>query len=201
MFHYYIIYKPHGVLSQFTKEHKYKTLADVHDFPKNVYPVGRLDVDSEGLLLLTDDKKLNHALLNPLKRHERIYWVQVEGAVTQEAIENLEKGVTISIEGKTYNTLPAKARIIDTPEILPERMPPVRYRKLIPTTWIELKLVEGKNRQVRRMTAQVGFPTLRLVRANIEKLHLKDISAEAIITPGTVKLLTQNEVYNKLNIK
>lgn len=198
--HYFIIYKPHGVISKFTPEHKHKTLAEVYPFPKHVYPVGRLDVDSEGLLLLTDDKKLNHALLNPMKRHERVYWVQVEGSVTPEAIQQLEKGVTISIEGKLYNTLPAKARIIDTPEILPERFPTVRYRKNIPTTWIELKLIEGKNRQVRRMTAVVGFPTLRLVRASIEQLHLTAITNETL-TPGMVKSLNQKEVYQKLKVQ
>lgn len=200
MYHYYVIYKPFGVISKFTPEHKYKTLGEVYPFPKNVYPVGRLDTDSEGLLLLTDDKKLNHALLNPLKRHERTYWVQVDGSINEEAIKKLEKGITISIEGKLYNTLPAKARIIETPAILPERFPPVRYRKNIPTTWIELKLIEGKNRQVRRMTASVGHPTLRLVRASVENLHLKNITAEDIILPGTVKQYTQKEIYELLNI-
>lgn len=200
MYQYFIIYKPYGVISKFTPEHKYKTLGEVYPFPKNVYPVGRLDTDSEGLLLLTDDKKLNHALLNPLKRHERTYWVQVEGAIDNKAIAALEKGVTISIEGKLYNTLAAKARIIEAPAILPERFPPVRYRKNIPTTWIELKLVEGKNRQVRRMTAKVGHPTLRLVRAAIEKIHLNHITNEKIIQPGSVRQLSQKEIYQLLNM-
>jgi 23S rRNA pseudouridine2457 synthase len=198
-FQYYIIYKPYGYLSKFTPEHKHKTLADFYDFPKNVYPIGRLDVDSEGLLLITDDKKLNHALLNPLKRHERTYWVQVDGAIHQEAIDQLENGVTISIEGVKYKTLPAKAKIIETPEILEPRIPPVRFRKNIPTTWIELKLVEGKNRQVRRMTAGVGFPTLRLVRSAIQNIHITQLNWEK--TPnGKLIKLNQKEVYDLLQI-
>lgn len=198
-FHYYLIFKPYGYLSKFTPEHKHKTLADFYDFPKNVYPVGRLDLDSEGLLLITDDKKLNHALLNPLKRHERNYWVQVDGAINNEAISKLEKGLEISIEGKWYKTLPAKAEVINTPSILEERIPAVRIRKNIPTSWIELKLIEGKNRQVRRMTAAVGFPTLRLVRAAIENIHIKDLNWQ-ITEKGKLVKLSKREIYHLLQI-
>ncbi len=197
--HYYIIYKPYGIVSKFTPQHGHKTLADIYSFPPDVYPVGRLDMDSEGLLLLTDDKRLNHQLLNPHKRHERVYWVQVDGDITDAAIQQLCNGVNISIEGKPYRTLPAKAKKIEPPEILPERIPPVRYRKLIPTSFIELKLHEGKNRQVRRMTAAVGFPTLRLVRYAIEKINLTFLS-DSIVKPGTVKQLNGREIYSLLKV-
>lgn len=154
-------------MSQFSKEGDKLTLADVlTDIPKDVYPVGRLDYDSEGLLFLTNDKSLTHQLLDPQFAHERTYYVQVEGDITAEALEQLCKGVTININGKSHLTLPAKAVLIDTPA-LPERNPPIRFRANIPTSWISLTLTEGKNRQVRRMTAAVGFPTLRLVRYSI----------------------------------
>lgn len=154
-------------MSQFSKEGDKLTLADVlTDIPKDVYPVGRLDYDSEGLMLLTNDKSLTHQLLDPKFAHERTYYVQVEGDITDEALRVLCEGVTININGKAHQTLPAKAVRIDTPS-LPERNPPIRFRANIPTSWISLTLTEGKNRQVRRMTAAVGFPTLRLVRYSI----------------------------------
>ena len=137
------------------------------DLPKAVYPVGRLDFDSEGLLLLTDDKALTNYLLNPMFAHPRTYWVQVDGAITPEACRELEAGVVIAVDGKPYRTRPAKAALLYPPPNVLERNPPVRFRKSIPTSWLALTLTEGKNRQVRKMTAAVGFPTLRLLRHSV----------------------------------
>lgn len=168
MFQYYLFYKPYQVLTQFTEEGEKQTLA--HYFKglaKDVYPVGRLDYDSEGLLLLTNDKELAHQLMEPQYAHERTYCVQVEGIITQDALKQLEQGVTIAINGKKHVTLPAVAQEWKGAPKVPERNPPIRYRKEIPTSWIGLTITEGKNRQVRRMTAAVGFPTLRLIRFSI----------------------------------
>lgn len=157
-------HKPYGVLCQFTPDQPgQRTLADF-GFPPGVYPVGRLDMDSEGLLLLSDEPGFNNRLLDPKTAHPRTYLAQVEGLPTPGAIAALTGG-NLSIQG--HSTLPCKARIVE-PD-LPPREPPVRFRKEIPTTWLELRLIEGKNRQVRRMTAAVGFPTLRLVRVAIGK--------------------------------
>lgn len=167
---YFLIYKPYLMLSQFSREGDKPTLADLDfRFAKDVYPVGRLDADSEGLLLLTSDKRLNHRLLDPKFRHLRTYYVQVEGEITDEAMHQLEAGVSISVDGKTYQTLPARVVRLTEPA-LPQRNPPIRFRASIPTSWMALTLHEGKNRQVRKMTAAVGFPTLRLVRWAIENL-------------------------------
>lgn len=167
-----VFHKPYGVLSQFTQEKpEHRTLSEF-GFPKTVYPLGRLDWDSEGLILLSDEKELNDKLLNPKYSHERTYHVQVEGVATNESMIKLEKGVII--QGK--KTKPCKASLIDDP-CYPERNPPIRFRKSIPTSWIELKLTEGKNRQVRRMTASVGFPTLRLIRVAIGDLKLNDLAS------------------------
>ena len=163
-------YKPYGVISQFTPEHSgQRTLAEFK-FPKNVYPIGRLDLDSEGLLLLSDEKELTDKLLNPKNAHERTYHVQVEGEISAEALTKLEKGVLI----QGQKTKPCKAKIIEDPKYA-ERNPPIRFRKSIPTSWIELKLIEGKNRQVRRMTAAVGFPALRLIRSAIGNFKLENL--------------------------
>ncbi|GAA4828322.1 pseudouridine synthase [Algivirga pacifica] len=189
---YYIIYKPFGMLPQFKDEAGRPVLGELYDFPKDVYPVGRLDMDSEGLLILTNDTKLNHRLLNPKFKHSKKYLVQVDGAVTPQAIQQLEKGVTISVNKKKHHTLPAKAQILDQDPQLPDRDPPVRFRKNIPTSFITLTLTEGKNRQVRKMTAAVGFPTLRLIRINIEKLRLGNMQ------PGEVMELSRNQVYKAL---
>ncbi len=189
-YHYYKIYKPYGMLSQFTDAGGRAALKDLYEFPKDVYPVGRLDADSEGLLLLTNDKALTDSLLNPSNRHKREYWVQVEGRPHQEAIAALEKGVFI----KGRKTLPAQASIIPDPAV-PQRDPPIRFRKNIPETWIRIILTEGKNRQVRRMTSSIGYPTLRLIRVRIEKIELKDMK------PGDVRLLTENEINYLLELK
>jgi len=174
---YYLAYKPYGMLTQFTDEQGRKTLADLFPFPKDVYPVGRLDMDSEGLVLLTNDKKLNHMLLNPKFAHEREYLVQVEGVPSKEAIKKLCDGVLI--ENKL--TLPAKVKLVEQPKNIAERIPPIRERKNIPTSWLSISLIEGRNRQVRKMTASVGYPTLRLIRIRIENQLLKDLK------PGEVR--------------
>lgn len=171
-FSYILFYKPFHVLTQFTPEEGKKTLADFLDIAKDIYPVGRLDYDSEGLLLLTNDNRLKQRLLEPEFGHKRTYWVQVEGEITEEAISKLEKGVMISVNGKKHKTKPAIAKKLDREPELPERDPPIRYRANIPDSWLSLTLTEGKNRQVRRMTAAVGYPTLRLVRYSIEKLTI-----------------------------
>ena len=190
---YYIIYKPFGVHSQFQPVGEQLGLGSLHEFPKDVYPVGRLDADSEGLLLLTNDPRVNKKLLDPTFKHYRTYYVQVEGTITQEAIDRLCKGVSISIDGKEYRTAPAKARIIESPE-LPERNPPIRFRKTVPDSWLELSITEGKNRQVKRMTAAVGFPTLRLVRWKIEDLAMDHPES------GKVVQMEKSEVYKKLKL-
>ncbi len=153
--------KPYGVLSQFTDTGGRSTLAD-YIRVENVYPAGRLDRDSEGLLLLTDDGRLQNRLSDPRFKQPKTYWVQVENEPDDEALERLRRGVTL--DGKL--TAPAKVRAIAEPELWP-RDPPIRVRKAIPVCWLELTLTEGRNRQVRRMTAAVGHPTLRLVRYSI----------------------------------
>ena len=189
---YFITYKPFGVLTQFSGEGP--TLASLGEFPRDVYPVGRLDKDSEGLLLLTDDKSLNLHLLNPRFAHQRTYFVQVEGVPTTEALAHLQAGVTIQVDGKPYRTKPAVAKLLDSAPTLPERNPPIRYRASIPDRWLALTLIEGKNRQVRKMTAAVGFPTLRLVRYSMEK-----ISIEGMVV-GEVRELSQEFVYRALGL-
>ena len=172
-----------------------KSLKDFFEVPHDVYPVGRLDYDSEGLLVLTNDKKLNHLLLDPLFEHEREYWVQVEGAINTDVLSKISKGVNIKSNGKEYFTKPCKASPLEIPFQLSERFPPIRFRKSIPDSWIKLILTEGKNRQVRKMTAAVGYPTLRLIRYRIEGISLQDLQ------PGQMKAFTKEEMYNLLNIK
>lgn len=162
--------KPYGVLSQFTPEGGHRALNEF-GFPSGVYAAGRLDHDSEGALLLSDEGRLIKRLLNPKFGHPRTYWAQVDGLITQEAVNQLKKGVIV----KGYHTKPCQAEIIDAPENLWERVPPIRYRANIPTSWVRLTLVEGKNRQVRHMTAAVGFPTLRLIRIKIGNIDLGDM--------------------------
>ncbi len=187
MLRYFIIYKPFQVLSQFSSEGGKQTLKDHFKVPPDVYPVGRLDYDSEGLLLLTNDKKINHRLLDPSFAHEREYWVQVEGIPDPASLDRLRLGVTITVDGKSWRTKPCKVFPFPEPPDVPERNPPIRFRRNIPTTWISITLTEGKNRQVRKMTAQIGFPTLRLIRYRIGNIDLDHL------LPGEMR-----ELDNKL---
>jgi 23S rRNA pseudouridine2457 synthase len=171
---YVIFYKPYNVLSQFTPEDNgdetTKTLKDFIPIP-DIYAVGRLDRDSEGLLLLSNDGRLKHRLTDPKYNHPRTYWVQVERIPDETALQRLRKGVMI----QNYLTRPAKVKLLLNEPDLPVRVPPIRYRKNVPTVWLEITLTEGKNRQVRRMTAAVGYPTLRLVRVAIADLTIKEL--------------------------
>jgi 23S rRNA pseudouridine2457 synthase len=179
-----IFYKPFDVLCQFSRAETEtgKTLADFVNV-SDVYPAGRLDRDSEGLVLLTDDGALQHRLTDPHWAHPRTYWVQVEGEITVDALGRLNKGVTI----QGTMTRQAVSRAMKAPD-LPERNPPIRFRKLIPTSWLELTLTEGRNRQVRRMTAVVGFPTLRLIRSGLGELTLSGLR------PGQWRTITASEL-------
>jgi len=176
-------HKPYGVLSQFTPDGSpNRTLAEF-GFPKRVFSLGRLDADSEGLLLLSDESNLNAILLNPRHAHDREYWVQVERIPVPEALRQLEQGV--NFQGRV--SLPCRARILEPQPEIAERDPPIRFRKTVPTCWLALNLVEGKNRQVRRMTAAIGHPTLRLIRWRIGRFEL------GVLAPGTWRKLSAED--------
>lgn len=195
MFRYFIIYKPYQVLSQFSqvaKEPGKQTLKDFFQVPVDVYPVGRLDYDSEGLLVLTNDTSLNHRLLNPAFAHEREYWVQVEGRISKQALDDLKAGVEIIVDGKPYKSKKCVVEKFDEDPIIPSRIPPIRFRKNIPTCWVRIILTEGKNRQVRKMTAKVGYPTLRLIRYRIGNVNTKGLE------PGRLRELSSGEIYKLL---
>lgn len=166
--------KPYRVLCQFSPSGDKQTLADYID-TQHIYPAGRLDYDSEGLLVLTDDGRLQHRLTDPKYKITKTYWAQVEGVPDQTALDGLRRGVMLG-DGPA---LPAKANVIDEPAGLWPRIPPIRYRKVIPTSWIELVIREGRNRQVRRMTAAVGHPTLRLIRSQVGSWTLNDLKPGA----------------------
>lgn len=196
-------HKPFGVLSQFTGDGSSNRTLAAFGFPKNVYPIGRLDADSEGLLLLSDEPEWNERLLHPRHAHEREYWAQVERIPTPEALKKLARSVLI----QGHKTLPCRAWILEPqPEVgasrrdardgrlgepslpqIPPRNPPIRFRKNVPDRWIGLELIEGKNRQVRRMTAAIGHPTLRLMRVRIGNFRLGDLPA------GKWRVLTEKE--------
>jgi 23S rRNA pseudouridine2457 synthase len=198
-YRYIIFHKPYGVLSQFTQESpKHSTLKDYIEVP-DVYPVGRLDWDSEGLLLLTNDGQLQHRLAHPRFGHERTYWVQVERIPDVDAINKLQTGVEI----QDYRTQPAEVRLLSEEPLVCDRTPPIRFRKNVPTTWLEMTLTEGKNRQVRRMTASVGFPTLRLVRVSIAHLQLDGLHPGQWrdLTPSELKLLDNSPKVHRSNSK
>lgn len=166
-------HKPYGVLSQFTGDGSQNRSLATFGFPKGVYPIGRLDADSEGLLLLSDEPEWNDRLLHPRHAHEREYHAQVEGVPAEASLKRLGRG--ISIQGR--RTLPCRAWLLDPQPEIPPRVPPIRYRKNVPDSWIGLELIEGRNRQVRRMTAAIGHPTLRLIRVRIGGLKLGALPA------------------------
>ncbi len=193
---YYLFYKPYNVLNQFTKERpEHSTLADFLKVEKDVYPVGRLDKDSEGLLILTNDPSLNAALLRPAKGHNRVYAVQVDGEIQEEALRKVRIGVDIKLDTGTYRTRPCEAKKLSKEPLLPERNPPIRYRAAIPTSWVLITLQEGKNRQVRKMMAAVGYPVLRLVRLQIEDVKIGKLKA------GESIKLSREELYSLLKIE
>lgn len=178
---YILFYKPYGVLCQFSGAGPtLKAYLPASD----VYPAGRLDRDSEGLLFLTNDGALQHRLTDPKFAHPRSYWVQVEGIPSESALHELARGVVI----QGYRTRPAKVRLLDEEPQLPPRNPPIRFRKSVPTSWMEITLTEGRNRQMRRMTAAVGLPTLRLVRVAIGGLRIEGLE------PGKWREITREEV-------
>lgn len=180
----YKVFKPYGMLSQFTGEKEVPVLGDLFTFPKDVYPIGRLDKDSEGLLLLTNDNQLKNKLLDPKNEIPKTYFAQVEGEITHEAIELLQSGrISIKHKQKAYQVKKAKCKKINDPGF-PERSNPIRFRKNVPTSWVALTITEGKNRQVRKMTAAAGFPTLRLVRVGLGEYTLDEMR------PGDVIALT-----------
>lgn len=181
MAHRYVLFhKPYGILSQFSGQSSLKDFIRI----SGIYPVGRLDRDSEGLMLLTDDGALQHRLTDPRYGHPRTYWAQVEGIPDEAALQQLGAGVQV----QDYRTRPAKVRLLATEPELPPRDPPIRVRKSIPTSWMEITLTEGRNRQVRRMTAAIGYPTLRLVRVAIGNLRLEGLA------PGKWRVLTATEL-------
>jgi len=178
-----VFHKPYGVLSQFTPDgSRHRPLADF-EFPRGVYPLGRLDAESEGLLLLSDEPDLNARLLHPTRGHRRTYWAQVERVPSPDALARLERGVVIA----ERKTLPCRAWLLEPQPEMSPRVPPIRFRKNVPEAWIALELVEGKNHQVRRMTAAIGHPTLRLVRVKIGGFEL------GTLAPGTWRALSAAE--------
>lgn len=165
---YIAFFKPYGILSQFTSDNPEETLS-IFNLPEDVYPCGRLDKDSEGLLILSNDGSFIDQLLNPKFDKEKIYWVQVENIPSNESLDKIRKG---GIQIQDYKTKPGSVKILDPQPEMAERNPPVRFRKSIPTCWLEIKISEGKNRQVRRMTASINHPTLRLIRMQVGKHKL-----------------------------
>lgn len=185
---YFALHKPFGYLSQFTDKLNRKTLSHLKNIPKDVYSVGRLDMDSEGLLLLSNDKLLVDYLLNPQNFHEKEYLVQVEGIPNEEEMEKFKTGLVI----QRKITLPAKIELV-TPSNISERIPPIRKRINISVCWIKIVITEGRNRQVRKMTAAIGHPTLRLIRTRIKNITLGNLK------PGEIRELTELEIKNLKN--
>lgn len=175
--------KPFGVLSQFTDDGSENRALAEFKFPKNVYPIGRLDADSEGLLFLSDESQWNERLLHPRHAHEREYWAQVERIPELESLKKLEAGIVV----EKRKTLPCRAWILEPQPVIAPRVPPIRFRKSVPDCWIGLELIEGKNRQVRKMTAAIGHPTLRLMRVRIGNFWLGNLE------PGKWRELTEEE--------
>lgn len=184
MKYYFIFNKPYRVLCQFSPVVGKLTLSDFLSLPRDVYPVGRLDFDSEGLIILTNDGQLNHRLIDPRFEHSRTYLVQVERIPVKDSLEMLSKGVVI--EGK--KTKRANVKLLDHEPEIWERNPPIRFRKSVPTSWLEIELFEGRNRQIRKMTAKIGHPTLRLIRTKIEFLEVFELK------PGEFRELENDEI-------
>lgn len=184
IFHYILFYKPYGVLSQFTSEGKWKSLKDFGPFPSTVYAAGRLDADSEGLLFLTNDNALKHRLTDPTFEHSKTYLVQVERCPGEADLEKLRNGFAVN----GILTKPAEVLLLTEEPVLPPRAVPIRFRKNVPTSWIQITIREGRNRQVRRMTAAIGYPTLRLVRSKFGILDL------AGLTSGKHRSLQKSEI-------
>jgi len=182
-FKYLLFYKPYDILCQFTPDEKHRTLAEFIDL-KNIYPVGRLDADSEGLLLLTDDNRLKHLLTDPKFNNQKTYAVQVEGIPEESDLDKLRKGIIL----RDFQTKPAKVNFLASEPNFPPREKPIRFRKSIPDSWLEITLTEGKNRQIRRMTAAIGFPTLRLIRTKIKSISIEDLNV------GQYRFLSDLEV-------
>ena len=183
--------KPYGVLSQFTSDGSPNRPLVDFGFPKNVYAIGRLDADSEGLLLLSDEPHWNEKLLHPRNAHEREYWAQVEKIPSPESLQQLARGLLI--QGR--KTLPCHAWLLEPQPQMAPRIPPIRFRKSVPDCWIGLELIEGKNRQVRRMTAAIGHPTLRLMRVRVGNFRLNDLPA------GQWKVLSAAESNSLLPVR
>lgn len=179
--------KPYGVICQFSQDGMHPTLKDYLSIP-GIYPAGRLDTDSEGLLVLTDDGALQHQISHPRHKQPKTYWVQVEGIPDEAALQSLRSGVDLG----DFVSAPAEARLMKEPEYLWPRIPPIRFRQAIPTAWLELVITEGKNRQVRRMTARVGFPTLRLIRARIGEWDIDGLQPGCWIKIADAKILSRN---------
>lgn len=193
-FRYFALNKPFGVLSQFTAENNHPGIAALKlGFPKDVWPIGRLDRDSEGLILLTNDIRMRSELTEPKNNHTKHYWAQVEGVWTESASNILRNPMVIRVKGKEIDLRPADARSIETPEVW-ERVPPIRFRQSVPTSWVAISISEGKNRQVRKMTAQAGFPTLRLIRHQIGRLSLEKLG----LSVGSSQELTPEQMQMAL---
>lgn len=192
---YYVCYKPYNVINQFSKAHPdHISLQDILKVPKDIYPVGRLDKDSEGLLLLTNDKSVNTLLLQPQNKKHKTYLVQVDGDITHDAVLKLSRGIEIKLDTGPYMTRPCEVKKLKQPPVLPDRNPPIRMRLHIPTSWIKITLTEGKNRQIRKMCAQAGFPVLRLVRVQIQDLKI------GILQPGELKKMTRDTFFDLLQL-
>jgi 23S rRNA pseudouridine2457 synthase len=191
---YFALNKPFGYLSQFSDEASHPGLLKLNlGLAKDIYPIGRLDRDSEGLLLLTNDNRLKTEMISPEGAHERRYWVQVEGEPKTQDLHAFERPMELTIRKNSFTTRPSSARVLKDLQV-PERNPPIRHRLNVPTAWLEICLTEGKNRQVRKMTAHVGFPTLRLIRKGFGSLDIDQLELEA----GKIQELTQEEAYQAL---
>lgn len=189
-FKYILFYKPYNVICQFSPEGEKVTLKEFIKIPE-IYPVGRLDTDSEGLIIVTDDNKLKQILTEPKFKSEKTYYVQVEGTPNENDLNKIREGLII----KDYKTLPAKVNILEIEPQLSPRIPPIRERKNIPTTWLEIIIKEGKNRQIRKMTAAIGFPTLRLVRVKIKHIGIDTLNI------GEYRFLSNKEVLELKKVK